>query len=144
MHVHPVTGAAQASCARLVERDLERSLATVGELVRQPSVSTDGRGIAACADLVADVLRRYGFTAEVIQTPGHPVVLGELGEGPRTLLLYCHYDVQPPEPLELWTTPPFETHLRDGRIYGRGTADDKGCIVSRAAAIAAYVETHGP
>jgi acetylornithine deacetylase/succinyl-diaminopimelate desuccinylase-like protein len=72
-----------------------------------------------------------------------PVVLAELGSGDRTLLLYNHYDVQPPEPLELWTTPPYSGDVRDGKFYARGVADDRGDLLSRVLAIRAYKATIG-
>ena len=71
-----------------------------------------------------------------MDTKGAPVVYGERkGKSDKTLLIYNHYDVQPPEPLELWDSPPFEPSLRDGKLYGRGVSDDKGHIVSRLHAI---------
>ena len=67
-----------------------------------------------------------------MDTQGAPVVFGERkGKSDKTLLIYNHYDVQPPEPLDLWVTPPFEPSLRDGKLYGRGVSDDKGHIISR-------------
>ncbi len=104
------------------------------EFLRIPSVSArselepDTRRAGAW---VVDALRRAGLDAELIDTAGHPVALGEWrGAGPNrpTLLVYGHYDVQPPEPLELWTSPPFEPTTRGGRIYARGAADDKGQV----------------
>ena len=79
-----------------------------------------------------------------METAGAPVVFGERkGKSDKTLLIYNHYDVQPPEPLELWESPPFEPSLRDGKLYGRGVSDDKGHIVSRLFAIDALLETEG-
>ncbi|MFH1908053.1 MAG: M20/M25/M40 family metallo-hydrolase, partial [Chloroflexota bacterium] len=95
--------------------------------------------------LVAGMLRKRGFTAEIMPTgnkfsEGAPVVLGERkGKNDKTLLFYNHYDVQPPEPLELWETPPFEPTLREGKLFGRGVSDDKGHIVSRLFAIDALL-----
>ena len=81
-------------------------LAELKLLCAQPSVSAQGLGIGECAALVAEMLRRRGFQAEVMPTGGHPVVYGEAqGSSPKTLLFYNHYDVQPPEPLELWESP---------------------------------------
>jgi acetylornithine deacetylase/succinyl-diaminopimelate desuccinylase-like protein len=100
--------------------------------LRIPSVSTrsDHRAETRQAgEWVVAALQRAGLEAELVDTPGHPVALGEWrGAGPDapTLLIYGHYDVQPAEPLELWTSPPFEPQVRDGRIYARGSADDKG------------------
>jgi acetylornithine deacetylase/succinyl-diaminopimelate desuccinylase-like protein len=126
-----------------VDRDLERSIEEVKRLVAQPSVSSTGEGVEACAELCRELLEQHGFAGAVHQTDGSPVVVGERGRGPRTLLLYCHYDTEAPGDLDLWTSPPFEPELRDGRLYGRGTEDDKGHIVSRLAAVSAYVRAHG-
>ena len=75
---------------------------------------------------------------------GSPVILGELRPGARTLLLYNHYDVQPPEPLELWLSPPYAGAIRDGKFYARGVADDQGDLLARVQAIRAYQATRGP
>jgi acetylornithine deacetylase/succinyl-diaminopimelate desuccinylase-like protein len=86
------------------------------------------------------MLRDVGFRVELVPTDGAPVVLGQMaGRGERTLLLYNHYDVQPVDPLDEWTTPPFEPHIRDGLFYARGAADNKGAIVSRVCALEAYL-----
>jgi acetylornithine deacetylase/succinyl-diaminopimelate desuccinylase-like protein len=132
------------TCLQRVRDDWSRSVSDLSELLAQPSVSAHGVGMEECARLVARRLERSGFATEVHETDGYPIVLGELGQGERTLLLYAHYDVQPAEPLELWSSPPFEPSVRDARLYARGAVDDKGHIVSRLAAIDAYVVTHGP
>jgi acetylornithine deacetylase/succinyl-diaminopimelate desuccinylase-like protein len=110
-----------------------------------PSVSARHEGIDACARLVAGMLERRGFEAEVSPTAGHPVVLGHARgrNASRTMLFYCHYDVQPPEPLELWESPPFEATERDGRLYARGVKDDKGEFVARLAGLDALRAIHG-
>jgi acetylornithine deacetylase/succinyl-diaminopimelate desuccinylase-like protein len=112
--------------------------------VAQPSISAQGIGLNECAALVADMLRTRGFTAEIMDTEGAPVVFAERkGKGNKTLLFYNHYDVQPPEPLDLWESPPFEPAIRDGKMYGRGVSDDKGHIVSRLHALDAILDTDG-
>ncbi len=124
--------------------NLDRSLAELGRLVAQPSISAQKLGLNECAALVADMLRARGFDAKIYPTAGSPVVLAERrGKSDKTLLIYNHYDVQPPEPLELWETPPFEPSLRDGKMYGRGISDDKGHIVSRLFAIDALLDAEG-
>jgi acetylornithine deacetylase/succinyl-diaminopimelate desuccinylase-like protein len=103
-----------------------------------PSVSARHEAIEPCAAKVADLLSRRGFKTEVTSVDGgHPVVLGHAsGSGSaRTMLFYNHYDVQPPEPLPLWESPPFELTERDGAVYARGSKDDKGELVARLAAI---------
>jgi acetylornithine deacetylase/succinyl-diaminopimelate desuccinylase-like protein len=117
--------------------------------LRIPSVSarSEHRGDVARAALwLADRMNDAGLQAEVIPTDGHPVVLGEWrGAGPAapTYLIYGHYDVQPPEPLELWTSPPFEPEVRGGRIYARGSVDDKGQLYLHVKALQAHLQTTG-
>jgi acetylornithine deacetylase/succinyl-diaminopimelate desuccinylase-like protein len=93
-----------------------------------------------CAHLVAEMLKARGFSIEIQSAGGAPVVFGERkGRVNKTILFYNHYDVQPPEPLELWETPPFEPNLRDGKLFARGVSDDKGHITSRLFAIDALL-----
>jgi acetylornithine deacetylase/succinyl-diaminopimelate desuccinylase-like protein len=109
-----------------IEQNRERFLAELFTLLRQPSISTRNEGVTECANLLASQMRDVGITTEIIPTPRHPVVYGELPKpGAPTVLIYGHYDVQPPEPLELWDSPPFEPAIRNGKIYGRGTSDNK-------------------
>ena len=116
----------------------------LAELVALPSVAADGRAIPETAAAVRDLVIAEGFDAELHPTGGAPVVFAERRvPGAPTLLLYNHYDVQPEDPLDAWTSPPFELTERDGAWYGRGAADDKGEIVSRLAALRAYRERHG-
>lgn len=128
-----------------LESHLDESIAELSQLVAQPSVSAQNLGMMECAVLVAGMLRKRGFTAEIMPTgnefgEGAPVVLGERkGKSDKTLLFYNHYDVQPPEPLELWETPPFEPSLREGKLFGRGVSDDKGHILARLFAIDALL-----
>ncbi len=117
------------------------------DFLRMPSISTrpDERGgFRECAGWVARKLREAGADVRIMETDGHPVVYAEAGEGERTLLSYGHYDVQPPEPLELWESEPFEPTVRDGRLYARGVADDKGDVLARIQALRLYREEHGP
>jgi acetylornithine deacetylase/succinyl-diaminopimelate desuccinylase-like protein len=121
-----------------IEANLSQFIADLGQLCAQPSISAQNIGIAECANLVADMLRRYGLTAEVVPSNGNPIVLGEGdGRSDKTILFYLHYDVQPAEPLELWDSPPFQLTQRDGALYARGVSDDKGHIATRLAALAA-------
>lgn len=129
---------------RWLETNLDQSLEELGRLVAQPSVVAQKLGIEPCADLVASMLRARGFTTDVLPTGGSPVVVAERGgRSDRTLVIYNHYDVQPPEPLELWTSPPFEATRRDGKLYGRGISDDKGHLVARLHAIDALLASGG-
>jgi acetylornithine deacetylase/succinyl-diaminopimelate desuccinylase-like protein len=127
-----------------IDEHLEDSIAELARLCAQPSVSAQGLGTRECAALVADLLRARGFQTEIIPTPGQPIVYAEAaGRSDRTLLFYNHYDVQPPEPLELWDSPPFELTRREGKLIARGASDDKGHIICRLAAIDAVKAIHG-
>ncbi len=120
--------------------NLDASLLELGRLVAQPSISAQKIGLNECAALVAEMLRARGFTANIYPTAGSPVVVAERkGKSNKTLLFYNHYDVQPPEPLELWESPPFEPQIRDGKMYGRGVSDDKGHFVARLFALDALL-----
>ena len=127
-----------------LEKNLDRSIAELSRLVAQPSVGAQNLGMKECAALVGEMLKARGFDVRIMDTQGAPVVYGERkGRSDKTLLIYNHYDVQPPEPLELWETPPFEPSLRNGKLYGRGVSDDKGHIVSRLHAIDALLDAGG-
>ena len=114
-------------------------------LIRQPTVSAQGIGIPETARIVLDrAKKRGGIAAEALTVDGGPpTVVGETGRGDRTLLVYNHYDVQPPDPLDEWETPPFEPTERDGFLYGRGVSDNKGNLMARLQAIDAYRATMG-
>jgi acetylornithine deacetylase/succinyl-diaminopimelate desuccinylase-like protein len=119
-----------------IESHLPGWMEELTRLCAVPSVSARHESIPECAALCAELIGRRGFDVRVHQTGGHPVVLGHApGRSERTMLLYNHYDVQPPEPLELWESPPFEAQIRDGAIYARGSKDDKGELVARLAAL---------
>ena len=127
-----------------LEQHMDDSIAELSRLAAQPSVAAQNWGLAECAALVADMLKKRGFAVDVIATDGAPVVFAERkGRSNKTLLFYNHYDVQPPEPLELWETPPFEPTLRDGKLYARGVSDDKSHITYRLLAIDALLATDG-
>lgn len=119
------------------------------DFLRIPSVSAQPAHDAdtrAAAEWVKRSLEQAGLDATVHDTPGHPVVLGEWrGAGPDapTVLVYGHYDVQPPEPLDLWTSAPFEPEVRNGRIYARGSVDDKGQLFLHIKALEAHIRTRG-
>jgi acetylornithine deacetylase/succinyl-diaminopimelate desuccinylase-like protein len=115
-----------------IEDHKERLLNELFDLLRFPSVSADPKykaDVLKTADYTADKLREAGAdNVEVCSTAGYPIVYGEkiIDSSKPTVLVYGHYDVQPPDPLELWKTPPFEPTVRDGKIYARGACDDKG------------------
>ncbi len=112
-------------------------------LCRQPSIAAQNVGIRETAQMVAQLMGQVGITTELYATDGAPVVYGVAGSGPRTLLIYNHYDVQPPEPLDEWQSPPFAAEVRDGKLYARGAADNKGNLVARLCAVEAWVRTRG-
>jgi cysteinylglycine-S-conjugate dipeptidase len=130
-----------------VSNDMPRTIDELARLVRIPSIAFpdyDTAPVRSSAETTAEILEAAGFTGvRVIELPDgveHPAVFGE-AKGPQgapTILLYAHHDVQPEGPLEEWTSPPFEPSVRDGRIYGRGTSDDKCGIVMHAAALRAW------
>jgi acetylornithine deacetylase/succinyl-diaminopimelate desuccinylase-like protein len=127
-----------------LEKNLDKSLAELSRYVAQPSISAQNIGLKECAQLVREMLEARGFKAEIMKTEGAPVVFAERkGKSDKTLLIYNHYDVQPPEPLELWESPPFEPAIRDGKMYGRGVSDDKSHLTSRLFAIDAILDSDG-
>lgn len=129
---------------RFLEAGLDRSLGELAGLVAHPSIAAQGVGMEPCARHVAGLLEKRGFRADILPTGGAPAVVAEReGSSDRTLLIYNHYDVQPAEPLELWTSPPFEPRREGGRMFGRGVSDDKGHIVSRLHAIDALLDAEG-
>jgi acetylornithine deacetylase/succinyl-diaminopimelate desuccinylase-like protein len=129
---------------KYLETNLESSLEELSTFCAQPSIAAQNLGMQECAELVADMLRARGFEVEIMPTDGAPVVYAERdGKADKTLMFYNHYDVQPPEPLDEWESPPFEPTIRDGKMYARGVADDKGHIVSRLHAIDAILEQDG-
>lgn len=118
------------------------------EFLRIPSVSADSRfrpDMKRAAEWVRNQMTAAGLTAEIIPTPGHPVVYGEWTQAPGapTVMVYGHYDVQPPDPLDLWTTPPFDPTIRDGHVYARGASDDKGQVFTHVKAVEAWMKTAG-
>ena len=115
------------------------------EYLRQPSISAYGEGIAEVARYVSGVMEPLGLAPRIIPTEGWPVVLGQRREmpGAPTVVLYGHYDVQPPDPLDAWTSPPFEPTIRDGRLYARGAGDNKGQHFANLMAIESLLACFG-
>jgi acetylornithine deacetylase/succinyl-diaminopimelate desuccinylase-like protein len=140
--------AADAAVAAYVQTHRERLLAELFDFLRLRSVSTDPEragDVRAAAEFVADALTRAGLTAEVHETARHPVVTATspVVPGAPTVLVYGHYDVQPPDPVELWRHDPFEPTLEDGAIVARGASDDKGQVFAHVKAVEALRELHG-
>ncbi len=127
---------------------LDRFRSELYDFLRIPSVSAKSehdRDTRRTAEWLSERLAAAGLTSELVETPGHPIVLAEWrgAPGAPTVLIYGHYDVQPPEPLDEWLSPPFEPTVRDGRLYGRGTADDKGQLYMHVKALEAHLATRG-
>jgi acetylornithine deacetylase/succinyl-diaminopimelate desuccinylase-like protein len=132
-----------------VESNKDRFLDELKDFLRIPSVSTlpeHKPDVQRAAQFVADSLKRAGLeNVEIIPTAKHPLVYADWlhAPGKPTVLCYGHYDVQPPDPLELWKTPPFEPTVRDGNIYARGSADDKGQMYMHIKAVEALRAVNG-
>ena len=115
-----------------IDAHSEEYIELLKKFCRQPSVAAQHLGMTEMAQMVQEQVALLGAKAQQVPTDGNPVVFGEIQSGkPWTLTFYNHYDVQPPEPLDEWITPPFEPDIRDGRIYARGAADNKGSFLSR-------------
>lgn len=130
-----------------IDSNKEKAVQTLVRLASQPSVAASGQGIEECAKLVEKLLEEVGANPRIFDVgEGSPVVAGEIRsrKNPRkTVLFYNHYDVQPPEPLDLWETPPFTPTIKDGKVYGRGVADDKGELTGRLNLTKAFLEVLG-
>ena len=128
-----------------LETHIGEAQALVEQLCRQPSVAAQNLGLKETADLVQSLLDGAGFATQQLTVDGAaPAVYGEQrGRSPYTLLLYNHYDVQPPDPLDLWDSPPFEPTVRDGKLFARGVCDNKGEIAARLAAVHALRAVDG-
>lgn len=127
---------------------MKSPLDLLAEFLRFPSISTQAEhapDLVACAEWLRTLLSEVGLAATIYPTPGSPVVVARSPHDPakRTVLIYGHYDVQPPEPLEGWTTPPFEPRIDDGRIYARGAADNKGQILAHILGVAETLREKG-
>ena len=136
-----------ASVEEHIETNKDRFLNELLDLLRIPSVSADPKykaDVARCAEKVKTRMEEAGLEkVEVCPTKGHPIVYGEkiIDPAKPTVLVYGHYDVQPPDPLDLWDSPPFEPVVKDGVIYARGSADDKGQFYMHVKAVEAMVKT---
>jgi acetylornithine deacetylase/succinyl-diaminopimelate desuccinylase-like protein len=132
-----------------IDSNRQRFLDELFEFLRIPSVSASSEhkgDTRRAAEWLMDRMKQAGLETSIHDTAGHPIVLGEwrgAGADAPTVLIYGHYDVQPPEPLDLWTTPAFEPQIRDGRIYARGSVDDKGQLYLHVKALEAHLQTSG-
>ena len=131
-----------------LQKNVHRFEEELFELLRIPSVSADPQrrtDIGRAADWLAERLGKMGLDARLIETEGHPLVFAHsphVDDAP-TVLVYGHYDVQPPDPLDKWTTPPFEPTVRDGAVYARGANDDKGQLYTHIKSVEAWLDVEG-
>ena len=130
-----------------VDKNMPGLISDLQTLIRQPSVSAKNQGIKECATLVARMLKKSGIKSEILKIKGAaPLVYGEIKskKNPnKTILFYNHYDVQPAEPFELWDDLPFSGKLKGNKIFGRGSADDKGELITRIKAVEAFLKETG-
>ncbi|WP_010650168.1 dipeptidase [Oceanobacillus massiliensis] len=133
-----------------IKENRETLLGKLNDFLSIPSVSTDSsyqKDVSNAADFIITYLNDIGFeNVEKQETEGHPLVYGEYngaGKDAPTVLFYGHYDVQPAEPIELWESDPFKPEVRDGRLYARGSSDDKGQVFMHLAVFEAYMKTEG-
>ena len=130
-------------------QNLDRFQKELFDFLRIPSVSARSEhkpDMQRAAEWLRDRMEKAGLQATIEDTGGHPAVIGEwrgAGDDAPTVLIYGHYDVQPVEPLNLWTTPPFEPSVRDGRVYARGSVDDKGQLFLHVCGVEAHLKTSG-
>jgi len=128
-----------------IEKNQDAFVQRLIDYVRHPSISAHDIGIREVAEILVRMLTEIGFETRTIPTAGHPMVLGrwEKMPGAPTVLLYGHYDVQPPDPLDAWISPPFEPTIRDGRIFARGVGDNKGQHFAQLLASESHFAVHG-
>ena len=144
-----MTAAVSRELDAFIDANTARFRDELVDFLRIPSVSARSEhnaDTARAAAWLAAECTRIGLATEVVPTPGHPVVLAEWRGAPAgapTVLVYGHYDVQPAEPIELWTSPPFEPTVRDGKLYARGSVDDKGQLYLHVKAIEAHLAVRG-
>jgi len=130
-----------------VDRDMGSLVSDLQTMIRQPSVSAKNQGIEQCAVLVSRLLKKAGVSPQILRLQGvAPLVYGEVKskKNPnKTLLFYNHYDVQPVEPVELWDDDPFSGKVKGNKVFGRGSADDKGELITRIKAVEAFLKQTG-
>jgi len=127
-----------------IDEHQEEYIELLKSFCNQPSISSQNVGMREMADLVKETLESLDADVEEIKTSGYPIIYGEINQNKnRTILFYNHYDVQPVEPLEEWNTEPFKATIKDGKLYARGSADNKGSMLSRICAVDAYKKVYG-
>jgi acetylornithine deacetylase/succinyl-diaminopimelate desuccinylase-like protein len=129
-----------------IDSHRQEAIEDLQRLVQQPSVSAQGVGLFECADLVVEMMHQDGLDATAHDTPdGPPCVIGHISSpsSGKTLLAYSHYDVQPVEPVDKWTYPPYSAAIADGRLWGRGATDNKSGVLAFTKAAKAWLQTRG-
>ncbi|TBR26016.1 MAG: M20/M25/M40 family metallo-hydrolase [Candidatus Nitrosotenuis sp.] len=131
-----------------VDKNIGSLVKDLQTLIRQPSVSAKNQGIQECSKLVSGMLKKSGISSEILclKKGVAPIVFGEVKskKNPnKTLLFYNHYDVQPVEPLDLWDDDPFSGRVKGNKVFGRGSADDKGELITRIKAVESFLKTTG-
>lgn len=140
MAVKDIVGIKDKSFKFLVD-NFDNYIRILRDLIRYKSVASwADNELSDCANYISDILKVRGFKVDLKNGGGAPVVFAEVGSGSRTVLIYNHYDVQPPDPLELWGSDPFELVVKEDYLLGRGVADNKGNIVARIAAIDSLID----
>ncbi|WP_100010170.1 M20/M25/M40 family metallo-hydrolase [Lentibacillus sediminis] len=129
----------------LINERTEEYLDQLFTLLKQPSISAQNIGMEETSTLVKNMMQDIGMDAHLLETDGYPVVYGEKlnADNDFTLLIYGHYDVQPPDPVDAWDSPPFEPTVRDGKIFCRGAGDNKGQLMAQLLAIKSYQDVFG-
>tara|TARA_B110000196_G_scaffold53828_1_gene44455 strand:+ start:510 stop:1871 length:1362 start_codon:yes stop_codon:yes gene_type:complete len=133
---------------QFIDKNFDLLLKDLQTLIHQPSISAKNEGIEECSNLVSKILKKSGIKSEILRLDNNaaPLVYGEVKSKINpdvTLLFYNHYDVQPIEPIELWTDPPFSGRIIGNKIFGRGASDDKGELITRIKAVESYLKTYG-
>lgn len=133
---------------KYVDSNMDSLISDLQTLIRQPSVSAKNEGIEECATLIKKMLKKSGIHAEILRLKKGvaPIVYGEIKSkknNAKTLMFYNHYDVQPVEPMNLWEYPPFSGTIKGNKIFGRGSADDKGELITRIKAVESFLKTVG-
>src|SRR5437016_13157939 len=145
------------SVSAAVDSEMKGLISDLQTLIRQPSISAKRQGLNECAVLVSQIMVRAGIKSEVMNLSRHesnqkkeaipPIVYGEvkskMNPDAKTILFYNHYDVQPEEPVEFWDADPFSGKVEGNYIYGRGSADDKGELITRIKAVEYFLKTTG-
>ena len=129
---------------RYVDRQARSFTERLQQLCRMPSVAARGTGMRAIAETVEQLMQRVGIGTRAFRVgSGYPIIYGECGNGPKTFVIYGHYDVQPVGHLTDWSSGPFAATIADGKLYARGAANSKGDLIARLAAVEAYQKTFG-